>query len=77
MKCTNCQKEITLDNIVMAPIVIPNSKVIDNITIYSKDCAESGCFHHIHIVDDDEWNTMPTEGMTLKKLIIREHLAHE
>jgi hypothetical protein len=51
--------------------------LIDNISIYSKECIENGCQNHIHIMIEEDFDTLPDENMTLKELIIREKLVHK
>lgn len=78
MYCTNCGREINLDNLIMEPVVSPREKLlIDNISIFSTDCSLNGCQHHIHIMIEDDFDTLPAQGMTLRQLCVREGLATE
>jgi len=75
MRCTNCGRPITFENLMVTPVAV-NGK-IDNISICSKDCAANNCFHHIHICIEEDYDNLPTDDMTLKELLVKERLIAE
>ena len=78
MYCTNCGREINLDNLVLAPVVSPREKLlIDNISIYSADCIMNDCQHHIHMMIEDDFDTLPKDNMNLETYLIEQGLATE